>query len=60
MTKAYLRNYRTDGTLESEGYALFFDHPVADYSMEEKWRFYECNQKISKVITYNNGVEIIN
>lgn len=41
-TRAYIRNYRMDGSLESEGYASYFEHPVADYTAEGKWKFYDC------------------
>lgn len=45
-TRAYIRNYRMDGSLESEGYATYFEHPVADYTAEGKWKHYDCKGKL--------------
>ncbi len=45
-TRAYIRNYRMDGSLESEGYATYFEHPVADYTAEGKWKYYDCKGKL--------------
>lgn len=45
-TRAYIRNYRMDGSLESEGYATYFEHPVADYFVEGKWKYYDCKGKL--------------
>jgi hypothetical protein len=41
-TRAYIRNYRMDGSLESEGYAVYWEHPVADYSAVGNWKHYDC------------------
>ena len=45
-TRAYIRNYRMDGSLESEGYATYWEHPVADYKAVGKWKYYDCKGKL--------------
>ena len=47
-TRAYIRNYRMNGTLESEGYAVYWEHPVEDYSAVGNWNFYDCNGQLKK------------
>ncbi|TYP73659.1 hypothetical protein [Aquimarina intermedia] len=58
VTKCYLKNYRTDGSLESEGFGIYDEHPVADYSMEGKWRFYSCDGKLKEEVKFVKGKRI--
>ncbi len=44
-TKAYLKNYRKDGSLLSEGFVLYAEHPIADYTEIGNWIFYDCKGK---------------
>lgn len=53
--RCYIKNYRTDGTLESEGSASFYEHPVADYSMEGNWKFYDCDGTLKEEVAFKNG-----
>lgn len=45
-TRAYIRNYRMDGSLLSEGYAVYWQHPVADYTEEGNWKHYDCQGRL--------------
>ena len=47
-TRAYIRNYRMDGSLESEGYAVYEEHPAADYTEVGTWKRYDCKGKLRK------------
>ena len=59
-SKCYLKNYRTDGTLESEGFGIYYEHPVADYSMDGIWKFYSCDESLKKVVKFKNGERLSN
>jgi hypothetical protein len=59
-SKCYLKNYRTDGSIESEGYGIYYEHPIADYSMEGKWKFYNCDGNLKEVVGYRNGQKLKN
>jgi hypothetical protein len=56
--KCYLRNYRTDGTVESEGYGIYYEHPVADYAMEGTWKFYHCDGNLQEEVEFRNGKRV--
>jgi len=43
LSKCYLKMYRTNGKLESEGYAIYNDHPIADFKKIGDWIYYDCN-----------------
>lgn len=53
VTRAYLKFYRTDGTLESEGFGVYSDHPVADYEPQGEWKYYDCEGKLTKTMNYS-------
>ena len=55
LTKCYIKNYRTDGILESEGYGTYNEHPVADFTYAGKWRFYDCSGNLVKETEFING-----
>lgn len=59
-SKCYLKTYRPDGTLESEGYGIYYEHPVADYSMDGIWKFYTCDEILKEEVEFRNGVRIKN
>jgi hypothetical protein len=44
--KGYIKNYRTNGKLEEEGFAIYFDHPVVEYEAHGTWKFYDCNGQL--------------
>jgi hypothetical protein len=44
--KAYIKNYRTNGQLEEEGFAVYFDHPIVDYQEHGKWKYYGCDGQL--------------
>jgi hypothetical protein len=48
ISKAYIKNYRMDGSLLSEGWAKYHEHPVADYEGIGIWKFYDCHGKPKK------------
>jgi hypothetical protein len=51
----YVRNYRTNGLLESEGFAEYYEHPIADYSKEGVWIFYNCNGDTLEKAFFDNN-----
>lgn len=53
--KAYIKNYRTNGQLEGEGIALYFDHPIADYEEHGKWKYYDCNGQLLETKEFFEG-----
>lgn len=57
--KAWIKNYRTNGRLESEGLAVYFDHPIADYQEHGKWKYYDCNGQLREEKEFIAG-ELIN
>ncbi|WP_053978604.1 hypothetical protein [Mangrovimonas xylaniphaga] len=58
--KCYLKNYRTDGSLESEGHGIYYEHPVADYSMDGVWKFYSCDGNLKEEVKFKNGQKLKN
>lgn len=44
--KAYIKNYWTNGQLENEGFAIYFEHPIEDYEKHGKWKYYNCKGKL--------------
>ncbi|WP_179320719.1 hypothetical protein [Winogradskyella helgolandensis] len=58
--KCYLKNYRTDGSLESEGYCTYFEHPVVDFTMEGSWKFYDCSGGLKEKVEFLNGNRVKN
>lgn len=57
--KAYIKNYRTNGQLEEEGIAIYFDHPIADYEQHGKWRYYDCSGQLRETKEFFEG-ELMN
>ncbi len=51
----YLKNYRIDGSIDSEGKCTFEEHPIADYSMDGTWTFYNCDGSVKEKVNYKNG-----
>ncbi|QBZ96836.1 hypothetical protein [Flavobacterium sangjuense] len=49
ITKAYIKNYRMDGTLLSEGFAEYNEHPVANSKESGKWKFYDCKGNLIRI-----------
>ena len=47
-TRALIRDFRMDGSLLSEGYAVYWVHPVADYTEEGVWKYYDCKGKLRR------------
>jgi hypothetical protein len=47
-TRAFIRNFRMDGSLLSEGYAVYWEHPVADYTEVGDWKHYDCKGKLRR------------
>jgi hypothetical protein len=54
--KAYIKNYRTNGQLEDEGFAIYFDHPISDYERHGKWKYYNCKGKQLETKEFFEGV----
>jgi hypothetical protein len=54
-TKCYIKNYRTDGILDSEGYGIYNEHPVVDLTNVGKWRFYDCSGSLVEEAEFING-----
>lgn len=57
--KAYIKNYRTNGQLQDEGIAIYFDHPIADYEEHGKWKYYNCNGQLVETKDFFEG-ELVN
>jgi len=53
--KARIKNYRTNGQLEEEGIALYFDHPIADYQKHGRWKYYGCDGKLRETKEFFEG-----
>ena len=52
---SYLKNYRTNGLLQEEGAALYFDHPIADYMQHGTWKYYDCKGTLVETKEFFEG-----
>lgn len=52
---SYLKLYRVNGLLEEEGSAIYFDHPIVDFSRHGEWKFYDCEGNPIQTKLYNEG-----
>lgn len=43
---AYLKFYGRTGLLEEEGYGIYWEHPIADFSEQGEWKRYDCNGEL--------------
>lgn len=59
QSKAYIKNYRTNGQLEEEGIAIYSDHPIADYEEHGTWKYYDCNGQLRETREFFEG-ELVN
>lgn len=57
--KAYIKHYRTNGQLEEEGIAIYFDHPIADYEEHGRWKYYDCTGQLLETKEFFEG-ELVN
>ena len=55
LSKCYIKNYRYNGSLQSEGFVTFFESPVVDDTYEGLWKFYDCNGNITRKMTFLKG-----
>ena len=53
--ESYLKKYRTNGLLQEEGIALYFDHPIADYIEHGKWKYYDCKGNLVETKEFFEG-----
>jgi hypothetical protein len=53
--RAYIKNYRTNGQLEEEGIAIYFNHPIADYQEHGEWRYYNCDGQLRETKEFFEG-----
>jgi len=55
QTRCYLKFYRTDGSLEEEGFGIYTDHPIADFVNDGTWKFYDCKGRLKEMVVFENG-----
>lgn len=55
LSKCYIKNYRYNGSLQSEGLVTFSESPVVDDTLEGLWKFYDCNGKIKDEVEFLKG-----
>jgi len=55
QTRCYLKFYRTDGSLQEEGFGIYTEHPIVDYVQDGTWKFYDCKGLLEKTVVFENG-----
>lgn len=50
---SYLKLYRTNGLLEAEGYAIYHEHPILDFTETGQWTYYDCIEKLDYIQEWN-------
>lgn len=49
IIQSYIKNYRMDGSLLSEGYVTYNKHPVVDSKEIGNWKFYDCEGNVIRI-----------
>ncbi|MCI5056854.1 MAG: hypothetical protein MRY83_12140 [Flavobacteriales bacterium] len=52
---AHLKYYRTDGSVQEEGPALYTEHPAKEYLDHGIWKYYDCNGTVREELEYSFG-----